>query len=123
MEEEDAIELTSQGAGTYWYLPPECFELNKTPKISSRVDVWSVGVIFYQMLFGEKPFGNELSQQKILQQNAITTSLTVQFPSKPNVSDEGKEFIKKCLIPEQQFRPDVLTLFDDPYLKSFKVKS
>lgn len=22
---EDIIELTSQGVGTYWYLPPECF--------------------------------------------------------------------------------------------------
>ncbi|ONI01629.1 hypothetical protein PRUPE_6G149600 [Prunus persica] len=31
------MELTSQGAGTYWYLPPECFELSKTPLISSKV--------------------------------------------------------------------------------------
>ncbi|CAA2969334.1 serine threonine- kinase TOUSLED isoform X1 [Olea europaea subsp. europaea] len=31
------MELTSQGAGTYWYLPPECFEINKTPLISSNV--------------------------------------------------------------------------------------
>ncbi|KAG0503672.1 hypothetical protein HPP92_003744 [Vanilla planifolia] len=38
------MELTSQGAGTYWYLPPECFELSKTPLISSKVDVWSAGV-------------------------------------------------------------------------------
>ncbi|MCI16459.1 tousled-like kinase, partial [Trifolium medium] len=30
------MELTSQGAGTYWYLPPECFELSKTPLISSK---------------------------------------------------------------------------------------
>ncbi|ESO96664.1 hypothetical protein LOTGIDRAFT_54679, partial [Lottia gigantea] len=43
------MDLTSQGAGTYWYLPPECFVVGKTPpKISSKVDVWSVGVIFYQ---------------------------------------------------------------------------
>lgn len=49
------MELTSQGAGTYWYLPPECFEIGKQPpKISSKVDVWSVGVIFYQMLFGKR---------------------------------------------------------------------
>ena len=37
-------ELTSQGAGTYWYLPPEVFEKSTAPiKISSKVDVWSVG--------------------------------------------------------------------------------
>lgn len=49
------MDLTSQGAGTYWYLPPECFVLGKNPpKISSKVDVWSVGVIFYQCLYGKK---------------------------------------------------------------------
>uniref|UniRef100_A0A8C5FL57 Tousled-like kinase 2 n=1 Tax=Gadus morhua TaxID=8049 RepID=A0A8C5FL57_GADMO len=51
----DGMELTSQGAGTYWYLPPECFVVGKEPpKISSKVDVWSVGVIFYQCLYGRK---------------------------------------------------------------------
>ena len=33
----DGLELTSQGAGTYWYLPPECFQTGVTPKISSKV--------------------------------------------------------------------------------------
>lgn len=52
---EYGMDLTSQGAGTYWYLPPECFVVGKTPpKISSKVDVWSVGVIFYQCLYGKK---------------------------------------------------------------------
>merc|ERR1712038_920879 len=51
----EGMDLTSQGAGTYWYLPPECFVVGKAPpKISSKVDVWSVGVIFYQCLYGKK---------------------------------------------------------------------
>ncbi len=52
---EHGMDLTSQGAGTYWYLPPECFVVGKNPpKISSKVDVWSIGVIFYQCLYGKK---------------------------------------------------------------------
>ena len=36
--DDDSMELTSQGAGTYWYLPPECFVVGKEPpKISSKV--------------------------------------------------------------------------------------
>lgn len=34
------IELTSIGVGTYWYLPPECFQVNddgQKPKISTKV--------------------------------------------------------------------------------------
>lgn len=39
----------------YRYLPPECFVMGKgPPKISNKVDVWSVGVIFYQCLYGRK---------------------------------------------------------------------
>ena len=35
---DSGMELTSQGAGTYWYLPPECFETGPAPpKISSKV--------------------------------------------------------------------------------------
>ena len=35
---DDSMDLTSQGAGTYWYLPPECFVVGKEPpKISSKV--------------------------------------------------------------------------------------
>jgi tousled-like kinase len=56
--DDESIELTSQGAGTYWYLPPETFQYSGygggAPKISSKVDVWSVGVILYQCLYGKR---------------------------------------------------------------------
>ena len=114
----DGMDLTSQGAGTYWYLPPECFEVGKTPpKISSKVDVWSVGVIFYQCLYGKKPFGNNLSQQLILHERTILNAKTVEFPSKPPVSQDAREFIKTCLQYRKEDRPDVLTLCTHPYLK------
>jgi len=39
------------GAGTYWYLPPEVFVQGPhPPKISSKVDVWSVGCMFVIVL-------------------------------------------------------------------------
>ena len=30
----ESMELTSQGAGTYWYLPPECFDTTKSVRIT-----------------------------------------------------------------------------------------
>ena len=56
------IELMSQGAGTYWYIPPELFYINKTPLISSKVDVRSIGLLFYQTISGKLPFGHDQAQ-------------------------------------------------------------
>ncbi|XP_038692286.1 serine/threonine-protein kinase TOUSLED [Tripterygium wilfordii] len=110
------MELTSQGAGTYWYLPPECFELSKTPLISSKVDVWSAGVLFYQMLFGKRPFGHDQSQERILREDTIKKARKVEFPSRPAVSNEAKDLIRKCLTYLQSERPEVLTIAQEPYL-------
>jgi tousled-like kinase len=66
-----SLELTSQGAGTYWYLPPECFQQGTQVRISSKVDVWSIGIIFYQMLYGKRPFGEGQTQEQILQSNTM----------------------------------------------------
>lgn len=113
----DGMELTSQGAGTYWYLPPECFVVGKEPpKISNKVDVWSVGVIFYQSLYGRKPFGHNQSQQDILQENTILKATEVQFPPKPVVTTEAKAFIRRCLAYHKEDRVDVLQLASDPFL-------
>lgn len=31
------------------------------PMINSKVDIWSIGVIFFELLFGMKPFGHDKS--------------------------------------------------------------
>lgn len=117
-EDSTKMELTSQGMGTYWYLPPECFQSNNVGDnlISPKVDVWSIGVIFYEMLYGVKPFGNAMSQEKLMQEKIILKANTVNFPQSPNASSEAKELITKCLEYDQFKRPDIVTLATLNYL-------
>ena len=52
-----------QIAGTFCYLAPENFELNHTRRnIDERSDLFSVGVVAYQLLTGTKPFAAQLPQ-------------------------------------------------------------
>ncbi|CAD8045824.1 unnamed protein product [Paramecium primaurelia] len=107
-DDNSKLQLTSQGVGTYWYLPPECFHMgDQPPNISSKVDIWSIGVIFFEMLFGQKPFGQGISQEKILKEQIIVKSQSVTFPQKPIISNECKEFIRGCLAYNQVDRLDV----------------
>eukprot|EP00924_Labyrinthula_sp_SR-Ha-C_P008645 augustus_masked-scaffold_37-processed-gene-2.16-mRNA-1 protein AED:0.08 eAED:0.08 QI:0/-1/0/1/-1/1/1/0/612 len=139
------IELTSQFTGTYYYLPPECFftdashieeilESNSatrpvedeetksfTPTISSKVDVWSCGVIMYQMLHGFRPFGEGKSQETIIKEQTMLKARSVEFKSEQAISEPAKEFIRKCLTYRQENRPTVLELSAEPYLRQKKI--
>lgn len=68
------------------------------------------------MLFGEKPFGNNMSQEKILKENVILNSEGVKFPSKPNISSEAKEFINFCLMKDSEKRWDVVQAINSSFL-------
>ena len=114
-ENEDKIELTSQGVGTYWYLPPECFILGGNSSINSKVDIWSLGVIFYEMLFGKRPFAHSMSQERILKEGAILNAKRVDFPLSPPISSECKDFIRRCL----QYNSDDRWNVQDAYLSTY----
>jgi tousled-like kinase len=119
-----SMELTSQGAGTYWYLPPECFLTDDTVRISNKVDVWSIGVIFYQMLYGKRPFGDGQSPDRILTDHTILQQAHhVTFPPEstaPGISKEARDFIQTCLTYDQSFRPTMSQLCEHPYVCSMR---
>lgn len=58
--------------------------------LGNQVDVWSAGILFYQMLFGRRPFGHDQTQERILREDTIIKARKVDFPSRPAVSNEAK---------------------------------
>lgn len=98
------ITLTSQGAGTYWYLPPEAFASNRA-MIGTKLDVWSAGVILYQMVFGEKPFGNNVSQHQFVADKVYRKTF-LNFPPESKVSQETRDIISLCLKSDVSERPN-----------------
>ena len=112
------VQLTSQGVGTYWYLPPECFEENKNIEINSKVDIWSLGVILYEIIFNKKPFGHGCSsQRKLVKDKIIQNAYSVEFPENPEISEKCKDFIQNCLKYKQSERYDAFQAFNSEFIQ------
>ena len=63
-----------------------------------------------------QPFGHNQSQATILEENIILKATDVQFPTKPSVSAEAKNFIRRCLAYRKDERMDVMEMVKDAYM-------
>lgn len=72
------------------------------------------------MLYGEKPFGNNMSQDKIMKEQIILNAEGVKFPDKKSVSNDAKEFIKKCLMKNPNKRWNINEALESSYIKNNK---
>jgi serine/threonine-protein kinase len=57
MEKEGGLTATSAVLGSPAYMAPE--QLRSSKHVDARVDVWSLGVIAFELLTGQLPFGGE----------------------------------------------------------------
>lgn len=93
--------------GSPGYIAPEIF---KDQTYDEKVDIFSVGVICYIMLYGERPFKGK-SVRRILKSNE---SGVCSFPSKHSrkVSIQATRFLKKLLsaVDERPTAQQALTL-------------
>lgn len=77
--------------GTSLYMAPEILDAKAYDR---KADIWSVGVLYYQMIFGEYPyFGISVTDKKML---AIINANRPNY-SKLNISEKVRDFMDKCL--------------------------
>jgi serine/threonine protein kinase len=101
--------LLSESVGTPLYMSPQLLE-NKHYSVKS--DIWSVGMIAYEMITGEFPWKGEDPQELL---KSIKTQ-QLQFPPIP-ISQEYKDFIRGCLQVKEEDRLSWDELFEHDIFK------
>eukprot|EP00892_Ulva_mutabilis_P001155 jgi/Ulvmu1/1103/UM106_0020.1 len=114
--------------GTFDYMAPELFELPRKAfpmqfkadpgavACDSKLDVWAVGVLAYEMLLGRAPFSGKTSAATVQQ---IRRGFTGRFPdtAPPQLSAPAKDFIQRCLRHAPAARPTIEQLLRHHWIR------
>ena len=101
--------------GTYEYMAPE---IVKEQYYDYGIDIWSLGVLLYEMIHGFSPFrahNNTKDAMKEIFDNI--THIKLEFHR--NISNECKDLIEK-LLSDKNKRIKINDIFEHPWVKKFE---
>lgn len=100
--------------GTMLYMSPQILAAEH---YTDKTDVWSLGVMYYQMLFGRSPWNiSSFSNSVVVFLKAIREQ-GLSFPKEVKVSQKAKNLIQEMLMYDEEDRLSWEEIFQDSYLK------
>ena len=119
-EKDEQLPRTDLGLdGTPWFMAPEVISDSETYPVS---DVWSAGVMCYQLLSGKLPFDDKQNRQapslSLVWRSILTDEVSFKRREWETVSDEAKAFVTCLLNKDPRKRPTASEALKDPWLHS-----
>lgn len=96
--------------GSPLYMAPEIF---MDEPYDARVDVWSLGAIFYQMMVGHPPF----TATNIAELHNAVMNRQITFPKSPVVSESARSLIRAMLTLRWRQRVNIYQVAAHPFLR------
>ncbi|KAK1973584.1 LOW QUALITY PROTEIN: kinase-like domain-containing protein [Colletotrichum cereale] len=113
------IKLADFGSSVYapnYYLPPKMIQQSEPGKYNEKIDIWSLGVLMYELLVGEPPFFDDtyiMTQKRITQADMTVPSF---------VSPAAKDLIGKLLALQPERRISLKQVQTHPWIIKHCVK-
>jgi len=102
--------------GTPSYMAPEVIRKNYGPS----ADLWSCGVVAYQLLTGTLPFGDEINVRptaQVVMRNIIDKDVPLDNPALDDVSPLAKDFVSKLLTKDPDARMTAREALEHPWVR------
>ena len=110
------LETRTTFCGTLDYLAPEM--LAREHKHDYRVDIWSIGVLIYELCTGESPFSSELIKKKMMSEERVKINIrSIHYRIPSFVSEQCQDLIKKILVFSPESRPSTEEILNHPWVK------
>lgn len=112
---------TASKMSTLEYMAPEIYTTSKKKRnISFKADLWSVGIILYELLYGEVPFSREVIVQEFLESKTDFSKKYLYFPSSSSrfVPSSAINLIRELLRPIDR-RPSIEEIKESAFFKGF----
>ncbi|XP_055343291.1 serine/threonine-protein kinase ULK3-like isoform X2 [Paramacrobiotus metropolitanus] len=96
--------------GSPLYMAPEMFS---GKGYDARVDLWSIGVICYECLFGRAPYSSRTLEELLAK---IAEGYPISFPSDIKISDKCRDLLDRLLKHDPNERISFEEFFKHPFL-------
>jgi len=114
---KDARDLSQTMLGSPIYMAPEIL---KGELYTINADIWSLGVVLYEMLFGFCPF-EERNIARLI--DLINSSSSLMFPNNIKISKKTEDLLKRMLVKDHFKRISWEELFDFDFLSQTPLQS
>ena len=114
---KSGVDIATTKLGSPLTMAPELlFNDDDNVKYTSKADIWSIGVVFFQMLFQNPPFFG-LSVGELIKDIRKVTKTQLTFP-RP-ISEETADLLRRMLVVDSAKRIEWSDLFAHPIFKKF----
>ncbi|PGH26757.1 PLK protein kinase [Polytolypa hystricis UAMH7299] len=104
--------------GTPNYIAPEVLDKSKGGH-NQKVDIWSLGVIFFAMLTGYPPFQSKTQEEIYKKVKNLTYGWPKDSECANHIPAEAKDLVAACLSLDEEERPEPDQIVEHPFFKMY----